>query len=95
MRNAGTSRSYWKKKEDACNCRFPQCSTLPYILPPFLEHLTCPKTSLFPVIFYSPPFALFFYIIYVALSIASRDTKKLMQPRGLWSAVPALLIPIS
>jgi hypothetical protein len=35
---------------------------------------------------------IFFHIIYNALSIASINTMKLMQPRGPWSAAPALLI---
>jgi hypothetical protein len=37
----------------------------------------------------------FFFIIYIALSIASINTMVLMQPLRLWSAAHALLIPLS
>jgi hypothetical protein len=37
----------------------------------------------------------FFYIIYIALSIASINTMMLMQPLRLWSAAHTLLIPLS
>jgi hypothetical protein len=37
----------------------------------------------------------FFFIIYIALSIASINTMMLMQPLGLWSAAHASLIPLS
>jgi hypothetical protein len=36
----------------------------------------------------------FFYVTHIALFVASINTTKLMQPQGLWSAAPAVLIPL-